>query len=423
VLEVRQLLTDPPLPGIPSTASQAFNDVTAYGNSVMNLFDGKIQSLLGDASGSAYNMATQFRSSDALFDNVADGVVSGQNVPPGTFGTTLRSNFGLSLNSFAGQVESLGSDFDQNSPRQTAVLPAAFNAGATISIPGFPGFSYSTPFYILGSDGNASVTQDSVSLTSHKTWQNPLLLLGGGGVDMYDQKVTWYDSLTAPGSLEGSVRREKSSPDGLASYSWDVKFRDTENGPLTLEGVFAQRDGAWIRSAGFKAVGDTVSLEDASLKYANGDTEIALSYHDHAAGEKYWQGHASRLSDSFGQTFKTVAGTQLFEDGDYSGYAASGIKLGESWGVIGVGIQQLDGLETQRIANVSFFLQHDLGPFGGIGASVSRNFDGPWQGTQPTFLNYFVPKDKPTLLFDVESLGNGIQSVIKIDLLQRNPSE
>jgi hypothetical protein len=102
-----------------------------------------------------------------------------------------------------------------------------------------------------------------------------------------------------------------------------------------------------------------------------------LSYDDYVVGEKYWQGHASRLSDSFGQTFKTVAGTQLFEDGDYSGYAASGIKLGESWGVVGLGVQQLDGLETQRIANVSFFLQHDLGPFGGIGASVSRNLDGP----------------------------------------------
>jgi hypothetical protein len=93
VLEIRQLLTEPPLPGIPSTVSQAFNDVTAYSNSVMSLFDGKIQSLLGEASSSAYSIATQFRSSDTLFDNVADGAASGENIPPGTVGTANRHGF------------------------------------------------------------------------------------------------------------------------------------------------------------------------------------------------------------------------------------------------------------------------------------------------------------------------------------------
>jgi hypothetical protein len=252
----------------------------------------------------------------------------------------------------------------------------------------------------------------SVTVNVEQTWANPDLL--ADEIDNWSQEVHWSDSVTSNGIIEGEFRRQKSSPDGLSAFMWDVKFQRPENLPLTLDVVFSQRDGAWTRSASFKSVGDNVSREDATMRYENLNTQISFSYHDDALNEKSVIGRAEKTTSLLGQTFRAVAGGQWFEDDDKSSFGSAGMKFADSWVISGVGIQEIDGETTQHLASVIAFLQQDVGPFGGIAISFSRTDEDGWTGSPPAYLNYYVQKDTPILLFEVQALGDELFYGVKL---------
>lgn len=85
----------------------------------------------------------------------------------------------------------------------------------------------------------------------------------------------------------------------------------------------------------------------------------------------------------------------------------------------GAGIQKLDGQSTQDIAFVSYHLKRNLfGGFEGIGATTSYSGEDGWTGATPQYLNYFVPKESNNLYFEVQNLGDDLQTTINIDLFE-----
>jgi hypothetical protein len=157
-----------------------------------------------------------------------------------------------------------------------------------------------------------------------------------------------------------------------------------------------------------------VSLEDATLRYENLNTQISFGYHDDALNQKSVVGHAAKTSSLMGQPARAVAGGQWFENGDKSSFGSAGMKFADSWVITGVGVQELDGQTTESLASVMAFLEKDVGGFGGIGFSLSKTGQDGWTGTPPSFLNYYIQKDTPTLLFDVQSLGDNVKGAVWI---------
>ena len=338
VLETRQLLSQDSF-GIPSTATDAFTALTANGQRAAAEFESRANILLEKASlNSPYEMATEIRLTNSKFLEVANMVPQGNNIPPGTFGTAIENLFNQDSSQFASQVESLGSGFSANSTKKPATLPTSFDAGTVLTFPGMPWMSYSTPFYVLGSDGWAGVTPTSVSAVARKEQTNANA--APGWIDTFKQTASWYDTTTTNGFFEFDIAKNRTSPDGLTSLAYDIKFRETEGSPLHVEGVFYQRDGAWIRNVSFKADGDNFFLGDATLKYENGTTVIEARHHVDGEGgtnpKRYWTGAFSTIRDIFDQPMKFVGGSQHVNDGTLSAFCAAGLAMDQSWLVVGV---------------------------------------------------------------------------------------
>ena len=378
VLEKRQLLSQDSFV-IPANVADTFTALTANGQRAAAEFESRANILLEKAGlHSPYEMATEIRSTNSKFLQVANMTPQGNNIPPGTFGTAIRNLFNQDSSQFASQVESLVSDFSTNSTKKPATLPTSFDSGTVLTFPGMPWMSYSTPFYVLGADGWASVTPTSVSAVAKKEQTNSNA--APGWIDTFKQTASWYDTTTTNGFFEFDIAKNRTSPDGLTSLTYDIKFRETEGSPLHVEGVFHQRDGAWIRDVSFKADGDNFSLGDATLKYENGGTVVGARYHVHGEGgidpKRIWTGEFSTARDVFDQPMKFVGGSQYVNDGTLSAFATAGLKLDQSWLVVGLGHQDRDGAQTQNIGQVAFYLQQDLGPLGGIGTTLSYAGNG-----------------------------------------------
>ena len=149
------------------------------------------------------------------FLQVANMTPQGNNIPPGTFGTAIRNLFNQDSSQFASQVESLVSDFSTNSTKKPATLPTSFDSGTVLTFPGMPWMSYSTPFYVLGADGWASVTPTSVSAVAKKEQTNSNA--APGWIDTFKQTASWYDTTTTNGFFEFDIAKNRTSPDGLKS--------------------------------------------------------------------------------------------------------------------------------------------------------------------------------------------------------------
>jgi len=427
-LEPRQLLTAPPVTGppldIPAYVDEGFATATSVMQQKVTLFDSiAAQLLTKPLENSPTAMAQQLRDTKYKLQTVIDAPVSGLN---GTFGSGVWNPLKSQVDSAAGQIETFGQDLTDN-PRISAALPTSFDAGAVYNL---FGFSISTPFTIWGQDGTAAIDSTSINLNSLKQFDAPNL--PQRAVDTYRQAVSWTDSLYAPSLFEGTVMKQVKSADGLTERFFDVSVRLSENAADKIEGIFRQRDGAWIREVQFQQTGGTVTEATAKLQYLNAGTDLTLSYTKHlgstGAMVPEWQGSFDKTIETDSTASRLIAKySRTGEDQSFKEHAEAAIGtrvplnspyLGDGWIIGGAGRYKEFGQPEQTRYEGGFCLPVDVplvgSPFWVGGSYSSTNGVG---GSSSSVMNYFVPKDKPTLLFNVQQTAQGVQITPEIDLL------
>jgi hypothetical protein len=248
-------------------------------------------------------------------------------------------------------------------------------------------------------------------------YNNPSL--PAGAIDRYRQKVDWSDSTMSAGTLKYEVSKEKSSADGLSSLFYQMTVTHQEFSPTSVEAIFRQRDGAWIRDVSFQTTGDIVSRVNAKLQYVQDGTDITVSYQDMpglpADRRRSWSGFASREDEVLGNPVKFIGKTQHFEDGDRSAWFAGGAEYENSWLIASAGIQELDG-ESQSIASVAYYLKRNFWILDGIGVTASFSGENGWTGATPQYLNYFIQRDRVSLFLEVDNAADGLETTLNIQV-------